>query len=131
MFKSKLHISINGKQEYILESPLHWYDGAISVNIKQGFLFDGASIPKALWSIIGSPMTGGYQRAGCLHDGLYASQLTSRKVADEIFLQAMKYDGVSYTKRYSMYWAVRSFGWAAWNDNKKEIEKWKEYVCVI
>ena len=130
MFKGRLNITVNGSQEYILTNPLVWQDGEYNITVKSGFVFDGASIPKALWSIIGSPMTGGYQRAGCLHDALYASQILDRKIADDIFLESMKSDGVSYFKRYSMYWAVRSFGYSAWNENKKSINKWKEFVCL-
>jgi hypothetical protein len=33
-----------------------------------GSVVDGASIPRALWTIVGSPYTGDYRRASVVHD---------------------------------------------------------------
>ena len=98
--------------------------------MKKGFDFDGASIPKWLWSIIGSPFTGNYVRAALFHDGLYACCTLDRKLSDEIFLDLMKEDGVGYFKRYSMYLAVRAFGSRAYNSNQEDIPVYKEIVEI-
>ena len=100
------------------------------VTVKKGFDFDGASIPKALWSVIGSPMDGKYVPGAVIHDGLYASGIISRSEADEVFLDLMSLDGVGYAKRYAMYWAVRSCGGIAWKDNMDEFDKYKKFVNV-
>lgn len=42
----------------------------------KGTLTDGASIPTALWSIIGSPFTGKYLNAAIIHDLLRKSPST-------------------------------------------------------
>lgn len=34
------------------------------------FIFDGASIPRALWSLVGSPFTGDYRDGALVHDWL-------------------------------------------------------------
>ncbi len=85
-----------------------------------GFNFDGASIPKPFWSIIGSPYTGKYQVAALIHDLLYATEYFDRKTCDDIFLFLMKEYGVGYLKRYAMYWAVRAGGRFVWNKHKPE-----------
>ena len=88
--------------------------------VKKGFISDGASIPKGLWWLIGSPFTGNYTRAALLHDALYASELYERDICDDIFLNEMEKDGVSWWKRNLMYSAVRSFGWTVWSSHNDE-----------
>lgn len=130
-FTTKLSLDVIGDQAYEVTKPLVWEDSELVIQVNPGFDFDGASIPKAFWSAIGSPMTGGYQRAGCLHDALYASEYFPRDMCDQLFLDAMKSDGVGYAKRYAMYWAVRGAGWTVWNRHtKEEVEKYKEFIHV-
>lgn len=101
------------------------------ITVKKGFDFDGASIPQALWSVYGNPLTGKYKIAALVHDVLYASQKVSRELADDIFLDLMKQHKVGYLKRQSMYYAVRSAGWYSWKQlTKEEIKKYKEFVNV-
>ena len=100
------------------------------ITINKGFDFDGASISKPLWSIIGSPFTGNYVRAALFHDGLYACCTLDRKLSDDIFLDLMKEDGVGYFKRYSMYLAVRAFGSRAYDSNQEDIPIYKEIVNI-
>ena len=131
-FTTKLSLDVIGDQAYEVTKPLVWEDSELVVQVNPGFDFDGASIPKVFWSAIGSPMTGGYQRAGCLHDALYASEYFAREVCDKLFLEAMKSDGVSYIKRTAMYNAVRMFGWTVWKEHKKEeVDEYKKFVTSI
>ena len=78
--------------------------GMIEVPAK--FRFDFASIPKFLWSIIGSP-TGRYGPAALIHDWLIEENFYPRSVTDKIFLYAMRDLKVPYLKRMTMYLAVR------------------------
>ena len=101
------------------------------ITVKKGFDFDGASIPQALWSVYGNPLTGKYRIAALVHDVLYASQIVPRELADDIFLDLMKQHKVGYLKRQTMYYAVRSAGWYSWKQlTKEELEKYKEFVNV-
>lgn len=93
------------------------------VTIMPGFKFDGASIPRLFWTLIGSPFTGKYKRAALLHDALYAAEIFSRKVCDEIFLQYMKEEKVSWWRRNSMWLAVRAFGGTVWSKHTTESVK--------
>ena len=131
-FTTKLSLDVIGDQAYEVTQPLVWEDSELVIQVNPGFDFDGASIPKALWSAVGSPMTGGYQRAGCLHDALYASEWFARDVCDKLFLEAMESDGVSWIKRNLMYNAVRAFGWTVWKGHKKaEVDEYKKYLTVV
>ena len=131
-FQTELCLKVIGDQAFEVLEPLVYDNGLVIIQVNPKFDFDGASIPKALWSVIGSPMTGGYQRAGCLHDALYASEYFAREVCDKLFLEAMKSDGVSYIKRTAMYNAVRMFGWTVWKGHKREeVDDYKKFVTVI
>lgn len=117
-------------QRFILLEKETAFSLGYRITIDKGFDFDGASISKPLWSIIGSPFTGNYVRAALFHDGLYACCTLDRKLSDEIFLDLMKEDGVGYFKRYSMYLAVRAFGSSAYNNTPEDISIYKRIVNV-
>ena len=101
-----------------------------SITVKKGFDFDGASIPKWLWSIYGSPLNGNYVVASLIHDGLYASQLVSKSLSDKIFLDVMKQSNVGYIKRTSMYLAVKMFGGKDWKEANEYKNEYTKYVDV-
>ena len=131
-FTTRLCMEVIGNQAFEVVKPLVWEQQDSIIQVNPGFDFDGASIPRALWSVVGSPMTDGYQRAGCLHDALYASEYFPRGICDKLFLEAMKSDGVSYVKRTAMYNAVRMFGWTVWKGHKKEeVDAYRKFVTVI
>ena len=100
------------------------------ITVKKGFDFDGASIPKWLWSIYGSPLNGNYVVASLIHDGLYASQKVSKSVSDKIFLDVMKQSNVGYIKRTSMYLAVKMFGGKDWKEASEYKDEYTNYVDV-
>lgn len=89
----------------------------IVIEIKAGFRYDGASIPRAVWALIGSPFTGKYLPAALLHDALYSAEIFNRKTCDKIFLEYMRDLGVSWWRRNSMWLAVRCFGGSVWRDH--------------
>ncbi len=79
----------------------------------EGTVFDGASIPRFLWPLFGSPFVGDYRRAAVIHDAFYKrtrKQFCTRKDVDQMFLEAMRCDGVGRIKSRLMYAAVRAFG---------------------
>ena len=117
-------------QKFILLAKETAFSLGYRITINKGFDFDGASISKPLWSIIGSPFTGNYVRAALFHDGLYACCTLDKKLSDEIFLDLMKEDGVGYFKRYSMYLAVRAFGSSDYNSYQEDIPIYKEMVNI-
>lgn len=81
--------------------------------VPAGFVTDMASIPRAMWSVIGHPADK-YAPAAVLHDWLYTSHLVSRAQADELFREAMAVLGVGRVRRSVMWAAVRVFGGRRW-----------------
>lgn len=125
-----LELEIVDENVFILSKDKTVESLGYSVTVKKGFDFDGASIPKWLWSIYGSPLNGNYVVASLIHDGLYASQKVSKSVSDKIFLDVMKQLNVGYIKRTSMYLAVKMFGGKDWKDASKYKDEYINYVDV-
>ena len=125
-----LELEIVNENVFILSKDKTVESLGYSVTVKKGFDFDGASIPKWLWSIYGSPLNGNYVVASLIHDGLYASQKVSKSVSDKIFLDIMKQSSVGYIKRTSMYLAVRVLGSKDWKEASKYKDEYINYVDV-
>jgi hypothetical protein len=85
------------------------------IEVPVGFQTDFTSVPRPFWVIL--PKWGRYGNGAVIHDWLYWAQGRERDRADAIFLEAMGVLGVGRVKRYSIYWAVRAFGWLAWYRN--------------
>ena len=87
----------------------------IIIVVPAGFETDGASVP---FDLVLTPFGGLYPRAAVLHDYLYILLhdktphpfYPTRKDADNLFLEAMVSEGVSWYVRNVMYVAVRLFG---------------------
>ena len=127
----ELKVNIVDENVFILLEDVVVESLGYKITVKKGFDFDGASIPQALWSVYGNPLSGKFRIAALVHDALYASQKLPREVADAIFLDLMKQHEVGYMKRQTMYYAVRSAGWYVWRRNtKEEIETYKEFINV-
>lgn len=60
-----------------------------------GSVVDGASIPAALWSTVGSPYTGEYRRASIVHDVACKDPSVPRRAADKMFYYACLAGGCS------------------------------------
>jgi hypothetical protein len=80
-----------------------------------GHIIDGASIPRLLWSVAGSPYTGAYRRASVLHDVACDERAVPSKLVHRMFYDAMLCDGVSQAQALEFYTAVRLFG-PSWDD---------------
>lgn len=71
---------------------------------------DGASIPRALWTIVGSPYTGDYRRASVVHDVACVdagSDKKKRRAADRMFYHACRAGGCSVWQSIVLYLGVR------------------------
>ena len=59
---------------------------------------DGASIPRALWTLVGSPYTGDYRRGSIVHDvacDRAGGDKKKRRAADRMFYHACRAGGCS------------------------------------
>jgi Protein of unknown function (DUF1353) len=83
---------------------------------------DGASIPRAVWTLVGSPYTGDYRRASVVHDKACddAGNPEARREADRMFYHACRAGGCSINQATLLYIGVRFGAWtplvAAWRD---------------
>jgi hypothetical protein len=92
---------------YAYVHPVHGVD--VTVEVPLGFVTDFASIPSFFHFIV-QPF-GRHAPAAVLHDYLYAiGQNKARRLADRLFLNAMKDAGVPALRRSLMYRMVRFFG---------------------
>lgn len=91
-------------------------DGRIFyLDVKAGFVFDGASIPRLLWRVCGHPLEAPRIAAALAHDWLYAAKCTSREDADMIYRTISEWVDIGWLCRNVEYAALRACGWAAWN----------------
>jgi hypothetical protein len=118
MTKMKITVEIlpDGRRARLIE-PIHVVTHAGEITVPHGFVTDFASVPRAFWHVI--PPWGKYSLAAVVHDYLYFTGEVSRKAADQVFLEQMRLLGVPWWKRRLMYYAVRWFGGAAWENNRK------------
>lgn len=78
-----------------------------------GYKVDGASIPRPLWSLIGSPYTGNYRRASIVHDRAcdVAGSDATRRAADRMFYHACRAGECSIVEATLLYIGVRIGAW--------------------
>ena len=86
-------------------------DNPVIIEVPAGFSTDFASVPRGFWNVF--PRDGVYTPAAVVHDWLYRRTNLPRSLCDAVFREAMEVCGTSAMKRWSMWLAVRLFGWAA------------------
>ncbi len=102
------------------------------IEIKKGFIYDGASIPSVFWSLIGSPFTGEYTRPALIHDALYCTHYYTKDETDTMFYMQMLACKVSEDKAMAIYYAVKFFGGGVFNNHNQESIKYnRKFVNVI
>jgi hypothetical protein len=78
-----------------------------------GTVINGASIPRTLWSSVGSPYTGAYRRAALVHDAAVDSASVLRADADRMFYFACLCGGCPVVQAKLLYAGVRVGAWAS------------------
>ena len=79
----------------------------------KGATTNGASIPRTLWSSLGSPYTGNYRRASIIHDIAIRSPFRLRVDADTMFYFACLAGGCMPMEAKLLYAGVRLGTWAS------------------
>ncbi len=140
IYKSPV-IEILNDTDFELVEPFmfQWHDEESTrrITIPKGFVTDGASIPRFCWSLTGLIPTGVHMGAAVVHDWLYQrrgfvnegalevvfrdfntpiNEQWTRADCDRMFRRIMQTAGETPWKTQAMYWAVRLFGGAAWNN---------------
>lgn len=115
------------KQLWEVVEPVEAVTSFGKVIVGVGVKTDGASVPRALWSLF--PPMSDYTNAAVVHDHMYKTHLvprenglavgkTDRHIADLIFLELMEHLGTERWRRRAMFRAVRMFGWKPWKSKK-------------
>ena len=77
--------------------------------VPKGTVSNGASVPRAFWSYC-SPLDGRYLDVFVWHDWAYAEHILPRKKIDILMRDLLITRGMSKSKSYTIYYAVRAFG---------------------
>lgn len=93
----------------------------VIVRLSPGFRTDGASIPRLLWPIFGSPYDPDIIAEAIAHDAMYRGEIVPRNVADNTFCDMMKERGrIHAWKRRRIWLGVRLFGWITYLGHTNE-----------
>lgn len=100
------------------------YEGEV-YRLPMGFKTDGASIPRFLWRLCGTPLEVPRLYAALVHDYLYGGgdPEATREDADKLYRDIQIALDVSKFKAYTEYYALRAFGGGHWHENEKGSEK--------
>lgn len=98
--------------------------------IPEGFIFDGASIPRIAWSLLGvTPYEPDIILASLVHDWFYTTHEIKREFADKVFHDVCIQNGISKTKAVLMYNCLHMFGVMSWNNTQWDIDNFKQ-ACM-
>jgi hypothetical protein len=96
-----------------------------SVTLPVRWSFNGATIPRVAWWLIGTPFQPRFVVAAAVHDW-YCEQSVARKdyqlrvIGDAVFFLLLERAGVPRWKRTAMYLAVRAYSrWVFWRLGKR------------
>jgi hypothetical protein len=105
-------------------------ENEVTLEIPIGFEWDGATIPRITWSLIGYYPAGIMLAPSLWHDFIYINKglvvnmedgdvlKISRKDCDKLFYEHCIAVGVKRLKALKMYYAIRLFGAYYWRDKK-------------
>jgi hypothetical protein len=105
------------------------------ITIPAGFIYDGASVPRVLWSLSGLTPDGLIRAASLVHDWIYVHKgevlamhknikyplKLTRAQTDRIFLDHMANSGMGWWERNTAFAAVRAYGWTQWKKEPRPI----------
>lgn len=83
----------------VLQDHLGWRDSDGTEHwLPKGFAWNGSSIPRSLWWLMGHPLRSRYLRSSALHDEGCASQKEPASVVHKRFYHGLRADGESWLK---------------------------------
>ena len=89
---------------------------AIIFEAPEGYSWDGASIPRWAWTVMGHPLEGDLRFASLVHDWLCEHSQTAgdRMFADAVFFKLLEEAGLPRWRRVCLWLAVRFYAVAIW-----------------
>ena len=115
----KLPVCSDGQRLTLLEPiaiSLWWGKTYVPRCLDADFSWDGATIPRWLWWLMGHPLSPQLRWASLWHDiGCREAQcIEDRTIADAVFLRLLREAGVGKYRRLAMWAAVRVYGIYKW-----------------
>lgn len=88
--------------------------------IPEGYSFDGASIPRVLWPVLGHPFSNDLVLPCCVHDWYCEKSWNDydRLIGDAVLLSLLARQGVSRWRRNMIYIGVRLFSIFRWSRHR-------------
>lgn len=142
---SKLDYTPLSEKLFHLDSPheFWWLNNgkAYFMEIPKGFIWDGATIFRIFWSILGYSRSGMMLKPSAPHDYIYVNkgwiynhltkelEFVSRKHSDQLFYKHLVANGIPEKKARLCYQFIRFFGRLYWRDfsdwmpSKRKINK--------
>ncbi|KID56194.1 hypothetical protein JF50_18135 [Pseudoalteromonas luteoviolacea] len=108
---------------YEHDCKVHW--------VPKFFQYDGASIPKVAYYLVGTPFNPRYMQAALVHDWLYHTHELDRAVADHLFYIMLRQSGVRHSTATIMKYAVELFGRWYWHNDAADIAYKEELEGLI
>lgn len=116
--KSKKKYPFINKRDLDVRIFDHKTEHTYGFTIPKGYCFDGASIPRMFWRIIGAPTDNSFLIAAMVHDQLcehHQYVMNDRQLSTEVFNALLETSKVGKVKRYLMKHSVNMFqrfcGW--------------------
>ena len=90
--------------------------GEYRIAFAEGYSWDGASIPRPCWSVMGHPLQQELRLASLVHDWRceHARTGAERMVGDALFLELLERAGLPRWRRVGMWVAVRVWSLFFW-----------------
>ena len=135
-------IKITGHLDLRKHDSYRWYllpnrklltDDGLAIESQRGFVLDGGSIPKSLWSLSVPPLGSDADEGFFWHDCLYAwhrdhspfirvNREVTRKEADQLMMALHLQEGVSQELAEAMYAGVRLGASRSWMSPKDKLD---------
>lgn len=102
--------SENGRDMTLVEPFAYVDPRRLRWDAPAGAVVNGASIPRAFWSLIGGPFEGRFRNASVVHDVACEARDREWPAVHRMFYEACRCGGVAAGTAKAMYYAVHHFG---------------------
>ncbi len=111
VFSGEAILRFIGAQRGVVERDLTFRDPqGVAWTTPAGVEVNGASIPRALWTIVGAPFSGEYLRASVIHDHYCVTMERDWRATHLVFYHGCRADGLSELYASLLYAGVMRFG---------------------
>jgi hypothetical protein len=109
-----LFFPVPGSDKMELGQDYVFHVDGLEIWIPKGYRWNGASVPKFLWSIFGGRFEPDRLEASLKHDWVYLNHSVGRAASDRQFLLDLLEANMATAKAVAMHQAVRIFGASHW-----------------